>query len=225
MHRETRLDFWLTVITVAALFVPIWGILLEPSHLIRVPDYLLYLGIPAFLFVVVVLVYGRLRNRVLLNRFIVGYAAGFIGSFLVHVFLLAGLLAGLAPDLIGVLGKMMLGRPLDVPVTGSIIAAGVVYHYLLNGAAWGAVYALMFGKTSWWTGLFYGLAIAAVLMISPSFYLIGFQKAGPHFGALILLAIVAVHLIYGGVIGLIVFKFVFPEVGIEGAKAVKPTYA
>jgi hypothetical protein len=225
VHRERPLDFWLTIATVIALLVPIWGILLEPSMLIRVPVYLLVIGIPAGALVIGVLIYAEIQNRVLLNRFLTGYLAGFAGSLVVYICLLIGRVLGLAPDLVGTLGKMMLGVPLNHSATTGILAAGFIYHFLMNGSAWGAIYGLVFGKAPWWFGAFYGLGIAAILLVSPSFYRFGFQAAGSGKGAAILISIVVVHLAYGSTIGLIVRKYVFPEVGVEGAKAIKPTYA
>jgi hypothetical protein len=225
LHRERPLDFWLTMATIGALFIPIWGILLEPSGLISVPRYLLYVGIPALLLVVAVLIYAGLFNRVLLNRFVIGYIAGFIGSSAVHILLLAGRVLHLAPDLTGILGKMMLGIPLDAPTTTTIVIIGLIYHYMLNGAAWGAAYALAFGKTLWWIGVLFGLGIVAVLLISPAFQRFGFEEVGEGRGAIVLISLVFAHVVYGGLIGFIVKKYVFPEVGIEGVKAIKPTYA
>jgi hypothetical protein len=180
--------------------------------------------VPALFLVVIVLIYGRMRNRVLLNRFLIGYIGGFLGSLAVLLIMLPGMLIGITPDLTGTLGKMMLGVPLNQPTTPATLAAGAVYHFFLNGAAWGAAYALLFGKSPWWFGTLYGLGVQAVLMVSPSFYFLGFSRIPMQYGAVILVLLTAAHLAYGTIIGYVVYKHVFPEMGVEGSKAIRPTY-
>lgn len=224
MHREEPLDFWLTVATVVALFVPIWGLLLAPSRLISVPMYLLVIGIPALLLVTGVLIYGRLRNKVLLNRFLVGYAGGIAGTLVIHVFLLAGVLMGVMPSLVYTLGNVALGRGFTETASTWALVMGLVYHYMLNGAAWGAVYGLLFGKARWWYGMFFGAAIWAVLMVSPVFYSLNFPRVSPATGLAVIAGMLVAHLFYGGVIGYVVYRYAYPEVGVEGSKAVRPSY-
>ncbi len=223
MHRERVFDFWLTAAVTVALFIPIWGVLLRPTGLIRLPIYLLYLGVPALAVVLGALIYGARRNRVLLNRFLVGYAGGFTAT---AIFTLLTVGAGPwldTPNVAVALGQWVLERPLTAPVTPAVIAVGMAYHFLLNGAAWGAAYALLFGKAPWWLGLLFGFFIWAVLVLSPPFYQWGL--AGAASGAWLLIALLLVHFVYGGIVGYIVYRWVFPEVGMEGIKAIRPLYA
>jgi len=224
MHRETPLDFWLTVAVVISLFVPIWGVLLAPTRLISVPSYLLFIGSTAFLVIMGVLIYGKLKNRVLLNRFLIGYIGGLIGTAALHVFLIAGSILELTPSLVYSLGNLVLGRGLQETHSENALIIGIGYHYLLNGAAWGAAYALLAGKAKWWYGLFFGLAVWAVFMASPVFYALELPRNAIRYGPLVITLMLIAHLFYGGAVGYIVYRFVFPEVGIEGAKAVRPTY-
>jgi hypothetical protein len=224
MHRETPLDFWLSVGTIISLFVPIWGVLLAPSGLISVPEYLLIIGGVALLIIIVTLVYAKLKNRVFLNRFATGYLGGLIGTGVIHIFLYIGIATGMIPNLIYVLGNLALGRGIqETPSTGALVM-GLVYHYLLNGAAWGAAYGLLIGKGRWWYGAFYGMGIWAVLMISPTFYALKITTPGPILGLFLVAMLLVAHLCYGSVIGYIVYRFTFPEVGIEGSKAMRPAY-
>lgn len=224
MHREIPLDFWLTVATVAALFVPIWGVLLAPSGLISVPWYLIVVGGVALLVVIGTMIYAKLRNRVLLNRFLVGYAGGLVGTAVIHAFMLGGIALNLMPNLIYAIGNLALGHGLTETRSTGALVMGLAYHYIMNGGAWGAVYALLFGKAKWWYGIFYGTAVWAILMVSPVFYALEFPRAAIELGPLLILMMLIAHLFYGGVIGYIVYRFVFPEVGVEGAKAVRPVY-
>lgn len=222
MHRERVIDFWLTVAAVVALFVPIWGVLLRPTGLISVPRYLLTLGLPALAVIAGVLVYGAMRNRVLLNRFLIGYAGGLAAT---AAFTLLIVIAGRwmdAPSVPAALGQWALGRPLTAPVTTTVMAVGLAYHFLLNGAAWGAAYALLFGKAPWWLGLLFGFFVWSVLVLSPPFY--GWGMAGAASGAWLLVGLLLVHFVYGGVLGYVVYRWVFPEIGMEGIKAVRPLY-
>jgi len=225
MHRETPLDFWLTIATVVSLFVPVWGVLLAPTEMVAIPKYLLSVGGAALLVVVGALVYGRMRNRVLLNRFLTGYLGGLVGAGIIHVFVILGVLLGMMPNLVYQLGNVALGHGLrDTPGAG-VLAVGMIYHYLLNGAAWGAAYGLLLGKVRWWYGLFFGVGVWAVLTVSPAFYALSFPARAHSFGAVVLLGMLVAHLIYGSAIGYCVYRLAFPEVGTEGSKAVRPAYA
>lgn len=189
MHRETPLDFWLTVAVVVSLFVPIWGVLLAPTRLINVPRYLM-----------------------------------FIGSAALHVFLIAGSMLELTPNLVYSLGNLTLGHGLQETPSESALIIGIGYHYLLNGAAWGAAYALLAGKAKWWYGLFFGMAVWSVFMVSPVFYALELPRNAIRYGPFAITLMLIGHLFYGGTVGYLVYRFVFPEAGIEGAKAVRPTY-
>ncbi|MBI3945220.1 MAG: hypothetical protein HY321_04825 [Armatimonadetes bacterium] len=223
MHRERATDFWVSLATVVALFAPIWGVLLQPSGLIRLPLYLLYLGLPALAVVVGALVYGARRNRVLLNRFLVGYAAGAIGTLAITLLMVLGERAMAMPSIVVALGNRVLGRPPSAPASAAVVAVGTLYHFGLNGAAWGAAYALLFGKVPWWQGILFGFFVWAVLVLSPPFYAWGFPAMAP--GPLALALLLLAHFAYGGLVGLLVYRWVFPEVGMEGMKAVRPLYA
>ena len=223
MHRESVADFWVTAATVVALFVPIWGVLLQPSGMIRLPAYLLWLGVPALLVVAGALAYAGRRNRVLLNRFLVGYAAGFVGTAAITLLMLAGSVMVQMPGIPAVLGNSVLGRPPAAPAPPASLAIGMAYPVLLNGSAWGAAYALLLGKAPWWQGVLFGFLIWAVLVLSPPFYSWGFPRAAG--GGWMLAALLAAHFVYGGVVGGVVARWVFPEIGMEGMKAVRPMYA
>lgn len=225
MHRETPLDFWLTVATIASLFVPVWGVLLAPTKLINIPLYLVIVGGAAFVVVAGTLVYAKYKNRILLNRFLLGYLGGLAGTAVIHIFMAAGIALHLMPNLVYVLGNLALGRGMVATPSSAALLLGIAYHYLLNGAAWGAVYALLVGKGKWWFGAFYGAAIWAALMVSPVFYALNLPKLALGRGPLLIVMMLIAHLVYGGIIGYIVYRYVYPEVGIEGSKAIRPTYS
>jgi hypothetical protein len=224
IHTQTPLDFWLSVGTIIALFVPIWGVLLAPSRLISVPEYLIIAGGIALLMIIVTLVYAKMNNRILLNRFIIGYIGGLVGTGVIHIFLQIVVITGMGPNLIYVLGNLALGRGLQETPSTSALVMGLIYHYLLNGAAWGAAYGILIGKGRWWLGAFYGMGVWAVLMISPAFYALRFSAPEPIFGLLLIAFLLIGHLCYGGTIGYIVYRYAFPEVGMEGSKAMRPAY-
>lgn len=225
MHRETPLDFWLTVVVIGSLFVPIWGVLLAPTKLISIPMYLAIIGGAALVVVVATLIYAHYRNRVLLNRFVVGYLGGIVGTAVIHIFMIAGIALGMMPNLIYVLGNLALGHGMVATPSIHALTMGLVYHYLLDGAAWGAVYALVIGKAHWWYGAFFGTAVWAALMVSPVFYALRLPELAAQRGALLIAMMLVAHFVYGGIIGYAVYRFVYPEVGIEGAKAIRPAYS
>jgi hypothetical protein len=192
--------------------------------MIRVPAYLLFVGGAAIVVVIGTLIYARYKNHVLLNRFLVGYAGGLAGTAVIHLFLAAGIALRLTPNVIYALGNLSLGRGMQLTPSTSALAMGLVYHYLLDGAAWGAAYALLVGKARWWYGVFFGIGVWAALVISPVFSALNFPKTAHELGPLLILMLLIAHMFYGGVIGYIVYRFVYPEVGVEGAKAVRPAY-
>lgn len=225
MHRETPLDFWLTVATVISLFVPIWGVLLAPTKLISIPMYLIVVGGMALLIVIGTLIYAKHRNLVLLNRFLIGYIGGLLGTTVIMLLVMGGVALKLMPNMLYGLGNLALGNGLtDAPSTQAAIA-GITYHFLLNGAAWGAAYALIIGKARWWYGVFFGMAVWAAFMVSPVFFVLKFPPKAYEYGAILVLMMLIAHLFYGGIIGYMVYRFAYPEVGIEGSKAIRPIYS
>jgi hypothetical protein len=85
--------------------------------------------------------------------------------------------------------------------------AGGLWHFW-NGATFGIIYALLIGKGKWWYGLIWATIIEMIMMVTP--YLI--MMKGPfgiqHMdGYNIFVITLIAHLVFGGVLGILVQKW------------------
>lgn len=77
---------------------------------------------------------------------------------------------------------------------------GWAYHFW-NGACFGVVYMLVFGRRSWWVGIIYGLIIAVIFMSSPVVVMTGAGRFGSNIGPGFATTVLLAHFVFGGTIG------------------------
>lgn len=136
----------------------------------------------------------------------VGFAAGLIGTIGLEIFRIAGFNLGWMPgDLPKLMGVLLLDQFALGPDTASNIA-GWSYHFW-NGAAFGIIYSILFGKGKVWLGSAYGFMIGVGFMISPVAISLGVGYFGADFGLGFPVTVTLAHLAYGTLLGLFVYRW------------------
>ena len=103
-----------------------------------------------------------------------------------------GFMPGNLPELMGVL---LLNRFALGPSTASTLA-GFAYHFW-NGAAFGAIFALLaLGRSRWWT-IPFGLALGLGFLVSPVVQSLGVGLFGKDFGWHFAATVLTAHAAYG----------------------------
>ncbi len=110
---------------------------------------------------------------------------------------------GNLPRLMGVL---LLDRFAQGPSVVSDIA-GWAYHFW-NGAAFGIIYALVFGTRRRWVGLAYGLAIAIGFLLSPVVTSLGVGRFGLEFSPGFPVTVIAAHLAFGWALAVVARRLI-----------------
>jgi len=167
----------------------------------RLSDLATTILLPSLLVVAGVLLVGRLRGMTGLFRQIVnGIVGGLVATAALEVVREIGFhLGGMPGDMPKLLGVLLLDRFALGPSTLSNIA-GWAYHFW-NGAAFGIVYSLLFGRPPWWSGIVYGLVIAVVFMSSPAVVAMGIGHFGVDFGPGFATTVLLAHIAFGSVLG------------------------
>ncbi len=137
-----------------------------------------------------------------------GILAGILSTISLEIFREIGFRLGAMPgDLPRLMGVLMLNQFASGPDIKSDLA-GWTYHFW-NGAAFGLIFSLLFGQSKLWLGLFYGLLIGVVFMISPvvkslgiGFFGIGF-KSGYQFALTVTIA----HAAFGLALSFLLIKW------------------
>lgn len=107
-----------------------------------------------------------------------------------------GFMPGNLPDLMGVL---LLNRFALGPSAASTLA-GFAYHFW-NGAAFGAVFALLaLGRSRWWA-ISFGLALGLGFLVSPVVQSLGVGLFGKDFGWHFAATVLTAHAAYGTALG------------------------
>ena len=78
--------------------------------------------------------------------------------------------------------------------------AGWGYHFW-NGAAFGLIYTLLFGRSPYWSDLIYGSLIGIGLMSSPVVVAMGVGYFGSQFGIGFPITVMLAHLVFGLILG------------------------
>jgi hypothetical protein len=146
-------------------------------------------------------------HRRLYNRILAGAAAGFVATFGLeavratsfHVF------EGMPGDLPRLLGVLLMDRFMLGPSLLSDVV-GWTYHFW-NGAAFGIIFAVLFGRGSILGALVYGQLIGIGFLLSPAVKSLGVGGMGlemPSMPVTVLLA----HLAYGVLLGVLCRRWV-----------------
>jgi uncharacterized Tic20 family protein len=229
--RRTYGEFYLTVLALIASVVPIFTILIGPLvvmmrnqpgtslmqlvnktttmqpsqqqmmatmkeiHVFTV-GYVWFALIPALLVLLGIAAYAYRRYPRLYNRIAWGLGAGAIATLGLELIRLPGVLAGAFPgDMPGVFGQMIVGQK------GALaLIAGYTYHFL-NGATFGIMYTLLFGKARWYWGIAWGLFFEFGMMISPPVLMMAGPFGVRGFWPELFVVTFAAHVIFGAVFG------------------------
>ncbi len=141
------------------------------------------------------------HHRQLLNRIVTGAIAGALATLALELIrqisFAQGWMPGDMPRLIGVLitDRFMLG-----PSALSDFM-GYAYHFI-NGAAFGVIFSVTFGKKPIWASLLWGQFIGLGLLISPVVDSMGIGFMGSEMPSMPITVVVA-HLAWGLAFGLI----------------------
>lgn len=162
--------------------------------------------IPSVVVVWLVIFVTRIRgHRDLMKQMLNGLIGGLIATIglevVRHVGFLLGGMPGEMPKLMGVLlvDRFALG-----PNAVSNLA-GWGYHFW-NGAAFGIIYSLIFGKGRLWVGTLYGILIGVGLMVSPVVNSLGVGYFGVDFGWGFPVTVTLAHIAFGTILGIYVFR-------------------
>ncbi|MEX0999034.1 MAG: hypothetical protein WD000_03625 [Thermodesulfobacteriota bacterium] len=139
------------------------------------------------------------------NRVIAGLVSGILATIALEVVREFGFQMGWMPgSLPKLLGVLITDRFLEGPSLYSNLA-GWAYHFW-NGACFGMVYAVIFGKTRWWYATIYGVFIGIVFMVSPSVTALGIGYFGLQFGWGFPITVTIAHIAFGTALGLMLNK-------------------
>lgn len=136
-----------------------------------------------------------------------GIMAGLLGTVGLEIVREIGFrLGGMPGDLPKLLGVLLLNRFAYGPSFWSNVA-GWSYHFW-NGAAFGIIFSLIFGRGKFWMALVYALLIATGFMISPATTALGIGIFGLHFkdGYQFLTTVILAHLAFGSIVGFVIYK-------------------
>lgn len=135
-----------------------------------------------------------------------GILGGLIGTIGLEVVREIGFhLGGMPGDMPKLLGVLLLNRFALGPDTLSNIA-GWSYHFW-NGASFGIIYSIVFGKGRKWLGLLYGILVGIGFMMSPAVVALGVGHFGVDFGWGFPVTVILAHIAFGFILGWLVFKW------------------
>lgn len=161
----------------------------------------------AILFFLLIPISLFFRWRPLSHILLWGVLAGICGTFFMEIVRATGFrvfngMPGSLPMLIGV---QMTGRIMDGPdLLSNVIGWG---DHFFNGIGFATLYLLLIGRSRWWLGVIYALAIATIFMLSPVMNIIGAGYFGQDFAPIRFpLTVYAAHLVYGISVGLTACK-------------------
>jgi hypothetical protein len=156
---------------------------------------------------VLIIVFHRLKYSDLRRQTLNGILAGLAGTLGLEIVREIGFrMGGMPGDMPKLLGVLLLNRFAYGPSFWSNIA-GWSYHFW-NGAAFGIIYSLIFGRGRIWTGILYALLIATGFMVSPATTALGIGVFGLHFkhGYEFLTTVILAHLAFGSIVGFVINK-------------------
>ncbi len=157
--------------------------------------------------IVVISVAAWRRHRRLSNRILAGASAGFVATFGLeavratsfHVF------EGMPGDLPRLLGVLLTDRFMQGPSLLSDFV-GWTYHFW-NGAAFGIIFAVLFGRKSTLWAVGYGVLIGIGFLISPAVDSLGIGFMGTEMPRMPITVTLA-HLAYGVILGALCRRWV-----------------
>ena len=135
-----------------------------------------------------------------------GLLAGIIGTVGLEIVREIGFhLGGMPGDMPKLLGVLLLNQFALGPDTLSNIA-GWSYHFW-NGASFGIIYSVLFGRGRKWLGILYALLIGIGFMASPAVIPLGVGHFGVDFGIGFPITVILAHIALGTILGWLIFKW------------------
>lgn len=164
-------------------------------HDITLP-YVIFAMLPALAGLAAIAVYAYRRYPRLFNRMIWGLGAGAIASVGLDLVRISGTAGGAFPgDMPQLFGQMITGE-----MGGSALLVGYLYHFL-NGATFGLMYALLFGRIRWYWGIAWGLLFELGMMLSPPVMMMAGPFGVRGFWPELFLVSLLAHVVFGAVLG------------------------
>jgi hypothetical protein len=201
-QQPRKMETALRISVVACALVSLAALVLHVFHLLPMPFFLEVFGVPSLLAIYGLAAYARKINAQLLtNGLAVGIWAGLVATvvydgvrYLVEHAHPFGY-SGFVPILM--YGSWITTRPES---TLAAHIAGWLYHYW-NGATFGVIYALTFGKRAWGWGVGYGIIMECCMLGLFPFFLRVTNKID-----FILISMIG-HLAYGATLGVLAQRY------------------
>jgi hypothetical protein len=166
-----------------------------------------YLIPSAALIFIIIGITWFLKYNNLKKQIVNGIIAGLVATIALEIVREIGYrLGGMPGDLPKLMGVLLLNRFADGPDTWSNIA-GWAYHFW-NGACFGIIFTLLFGRLKIAWGIVYGLVLGIVFMVSPVTRSLGIGAFGFQFndGYQFLITVTLAHIAYGALLGFLIYK-------------------
>jgi len=198
---SVRLKLFLALLAMAAAGISPNIFVAAQAGYANMSDLGMYLLIPSLIIMLLVLAASfLLRFPVLRRQIMTGIVGGMLATVAMEVVRETGYhLGGMPGDLPKLLGVLLLDRFALGPSWLSNLA-GWSYHFW-NGAAFGIIFSLIFGRSPWWAGVLYAIVIALVFMSSPAVVAMGVGHFGVDFGPGFAATVLTAHIAYGLVLG------------------------
>ena len=164
--------------------------------------------IPSVILVFVMILISQVLNYNDLKKQILnGMLAGLTGTIGLEIVREIGFhLGGMPGDMPKLMGVLMLNRFALGPDLWSNVA-GWAYHFW-NGAAFGIIFSLLFGRTKLIWSVLYAILIATGFMLSPVPRALGIGLFGFQFknGYQFMLTVILAHIAFGSILGMVIRK-------------------
>ncbi|MEO6869524.1 MAG: DUF6789 family protein [Ginsengibacter sp.] len=199
------------IITIVVLFLAAISPNLFPYAQTGAADFsslaLKYLIPSAVLIFIIIGIIHFLKYKDLQKQIVNGIFAGIVATIALEIIREVGFrLGGMPGDLPKLMGVMLLNRFAEGPGIWSNVA-GWSYHFW-NGACFGIIFSLLFGRANTAWGIVYGVVLGIGFMISPVTIALGIGYFGLQFndGYQFLITVTLAHAAYGALLGFLIYK-------------------
>lgn len=157
--------------------------------------------LPSVAVLMAVLIFSAFRGHTtLVSQIKYGLIGGLLGTIGLEIVRHTGfLLGGMPGEMPKLMGVLLLDRFALGPNWLSNLA-GWGYHFW-NGAAFGVIFSLLFGKPRLWMGILFGVLIGVGFMISPATTALGVGIFGVKFNLGFPVTVTLAHIIFGIILG------------------------
>ena len=148
-----------------------------------------------------------LKYKKLNQQIYSGMLAGLVATIGLEIVREIGFrLGGMPGDMPKLMGVLLLNRFAEGPGFWSNIA-GWAYHFW-NGACFGIIFSLFFGRPKIWAGIVYAFFIGIGFMISPVTRTLGIGAFGFQFkdGYQFITTVTLAHIAFGSILGWMIYK-------------------